>query len=380
MANLNVQNRQNSFKVDTRFLASASNDLLTIYPSRYNKHGRPQFSFIFSTVSSFPRNGAQAFNDSLTILNFSTGAITGGDEVSPDFAGAALTTGNGRLAIVSISDSDVLTVTYGTIKSSSLVRSDFDNFNFPLLLNSLPLYAVLLVNSGYGVQIESVADLRPDFSNGLDAEDVGFTNSDNNQMALSLSEYLASDATIGQNQLQIRGTRLKAGDQISITSDTASSTAVVDSVQKNYPNPDVVTLTANLGASFTTASSSRVTFSSYKNLRQAFASTSRIIYDSGWVSASTGTQIDVNHNLGRNLFTYRIDVYFNTTRSMNGARRLTQFAEAGLTQTYGVGVKMNFNSTTLKFGNTAIFFTLNNSGDILSTVTNGYFRAIAVLN
>lgn len=379
MANLNVQNFQNSVTGDLRFKGDYNGNVFSLYPSRYTSNGRQKFSFVASTVSKFPRDSLGAYNEGMTTLNFTTGVIAGADQTSPDFTPVVPTSGNGIVAVLCISTADVLAVYYGTVKTFAAAEMDFDSNVFPSVPSDMiPLYAFLIRNGGV---ISSVGDIRPDFSNAVfGTDDVLFTTPTNSQVDFRFMEYLSATTPISTNTLSIWGTKLKANDAITILSTAGSFSTTVQSVSYGFNAADTVTLQANVPIAFTVANSSHVVLSSYLTLRQAVSSRSRLLYDSGWNSASVGSGTTLTHNMARSPFTYTVIVYFNTSQTMQGARVLHQSADTGLTQTYGVQVRLNSNSFTLKFGSSHIYPILDGTGHLSSTVTSGYFRAIVVAN
>jgi hypothetical protein len=380
MANLSVLNRTNSVNRDLRFYAQFLGSVLTLYPSRYTHGSRQRFSFLSDVISQFPRNSFGQFNDSLTEIDFASGLISGGDQQSPAFSPVLPSSGNAVVVVVAVSITDVLSVSYGSVKSIALAEADMANNAFPAT-TQIPLYALLLSNSGSGVVISSMADLKPDFVSGpFDSEHVLFKNSTNVQTNFQLLEYLASDASLNSNSLSIWNTRLKANDAITVLSTAGSTSANVVSVAPGYNAPDTVTVDTSLPMAFTVANLSRVTLATYTNLRQVSASRSEILYDSGWNAISTSADVDLTHNLSRNIYTYSVLVYCNLTKSMQGARLLHQWSDNGLTQTYGVQVRLNLNAFHLHFGSSYLYPILDSSGNISSTVTSGFYRAIVVAN
>jgi hypothetical protein len=200
MANLKIQNRQNYSKIDTRFLGYFEGSNFYIYPSRYIKDQRTQFSHVGDKVSKFPRNSSNEFHDQITLLNFITGDIDG-DEASANFSPVTLTTNQGVIATILIDSEDLLYVSYDTVKSIQSATSDFNSFSISPYYN-MPLYSVLLVNTGTGAKIIDLLDLRPDFVLGLDTEKLHFTNQNNEEYEINFLEYLSNSAVSGQNQIQ----------------------------------------------------------------------------------------------------------------------------------------------------------------------------------
>jgi hypothetical protein len=379
MANLKIQNRQNSSKIDTRFLGYYEGSVFYLHPSRYVKNSRLEFGYVGDTISKFPRSFLNEYQDLITSLDFSTGVIDGGDEISPDFLIPSMSSGEGVIAIISINTQDLLSVVYENVKTIELATVDFNSFNFSKPYN-MPLYCVLIVNRGLGYKIETFHDLRPDFVLGLDTETLQFTNDNNNEYRIQFLEYLSDSALDEQNQIKIRNTNLQAGDSITLFSKNTSENLVVENIQKRSPLSDIITFSSNLQNAYDLSDLPRVIMNEYSNLRQALESKSKILYDSGWVASSTSQTVNIVHNLNRNIFTYNFLVYFNSVESMEGSRLLTQYADTGLSQTYGVNIKMNFDNVTLKFGNNSLYHILDSSGDVLSSVSSGYYRAVAVLN
>jgi hypothetical protein len=379
MANLKIQNRQNSSKVDTRFLGYSEGSVFYLHPSRYVKNSRIEFGYVGDNISKFPRNTLNEYQDLITSLDFSTGVIDGGDEISSDFLVPNMSSGEGVVAVISINTQDLLSVVYENVKTIELATVDFDSINFSKPYN-MPLYSVLIVNRGSGYKIESFHDLRPDFVLGLDTETLHFTNDNNEEYRIQFLEYLSESSLAGQNQINIRNTNLQAGDSVTLFSKINSENLVVENIQKRSPLPDIITFSSNLQNAYDLSDLPRVRMNEYSNLRQALESKSKILYDSGWVAASTSQTVNIVHNLNRNIFTYHFLIYFNSVESMEGARLLTQYADTSLSQTYGVNIKMNFDNVTLKFGNNSLYHILDSSGDVLSSVSNGYYRAVAVLN
>lgn len=376
MANLNIQNRQNAVQRDLRFFGSASGASFTLYPSRYSKYTKVYYTLLSNTLSLFPRTSGQAFNDGLTTLNFLTGTISGADQISPDFTAPSIGIGNAVIGLISVNSSDVLKITFGTVKSIASAQGDWANNAFPLSRDAVPLWGVLITNLSGTVSITNVADLRPDFA-AITYSTKDLVISSNTQFNYKLQEYLDSNALSGASTLAIRSTNLQTNDLITLTSATGSQNLTVTGVTKSLP-VDSVSVSPVLNQNFNVADNAQVLISTYANFSQAAVSRGRILYDSNWQSVSVNASQVLSHGLGLNTLTYSFLVFGNTTQTMDGARLLHQWADGGLTQTYGVQITMSFTTATFKFGNTALYQTFNASGQVLGSIVTGFFRAIAV--
>lgn len=103
-------------KSDTRLQSyRSSNQLAGVKPSQTTGTVPKLFTYISRNVASlFPRTSG-VFVAADTYLNFQTGALTGGDTTSPSFSPSIPTAGNSIVALVSLSASDTLSVSFGTI-------------------------------------------------------------------------------------------------------------------------------------------------------------------------------------------------------------------------------------------------------------------------
>lgn len=89
--------------------------VLGIKPSQTSGSQVKLFSFPGKTTPSiFPKTSGGLYNDTDTFLDFVTGAITGGDQVSADFTPTIPTGSNSIVATVFLATADTLSVQYGT--------------------------------------------------------------------------------------------------------------------------------------------------------------------------------------------------------------------------------------------------------------------------
>lgn len=104
-------------------------DTIGIKPSQSRGYGSPVGLVYLSatTASKFPRDGSDNFNNADTFLNFTTGAITGGDAVSLDFTPSMPTAGNSIVACVSLSVDDELSVRFGTVGTLTQCLNGVEN-------------------------------------------------------------------------------------------------------------------------------------------------------------------------------------------------------------------------------------------------------------
>lgn len=237
MASLNIQNRNNLVKRGLQFLAQFSGLTLTIYPSRYTVTNRTYYSFLNEVISQFPRNISQQFNDAVTTLNFSTGMISGGDQVSPVFVPPTIPSGDAVIAVVSVSTNDVLSVTFSNVLSIAQTTTNFNNNILPLTKVNVPLWGLLIYNGA----IQQLADLRPDFSSAVfKYNDINLLS--NTQTWFKMNEYLIADAPASSTSLQIRNSLMDSNTAISIISAEGTETATVLNVVRGGQN-DIQTLT-----------------------------------------------------------------------------------------------------------------------------------------
>lgn len=108
--------QQNFGKYDDRLRPYVSSvGVLGIKPSQLEPPLARQFSYTKGTrISIFPKASGGTYNPLDTLVNFSTGTITGGDEVSADFSPTIPSAGNAINATVSIGTNDTLSISYGT--------------------------------------------------------------------------------------------------------------------------------------------------------------------------------------------------------------------------------------------------------------------------
>lgn len=93
----------------------STNKVLGIKPSQLQAPFAKVFSFVSKAAPSiFPKDSGGDYNPADTFLNFESGAITGGDEVTPDFIPTIPTAGNAIVATVGILSDDTISVVYGT--------------------------------------------------------------------------------------------------------------------------------------------------------------------------------------------------------------------------------------------------------------------------
>lgn len=106
----------NTQKEDQRFKPSrTSATTISIKPSQLKDNKVRAFSYgLTNRPSIFPKTGGGLYNHADTVLNFSDGKITGGDQVSPDFTPVVPASGQAVVACVSLTSNDELVVSFGT--------------------------------------------------------------------------------------------------------------------------------------------------------------------------------------------------------------------------------------------------------------------------
>lgn len=106
----------NTQKEDQRLKPSrTSATTISIKPSQIKDNKVRAFSYgLTNRPSIFPKTGGGLYNHADTVLNFSDGKITGGDQVSPDFTPVIPASGQAVVACVSLTSNDELVVSYGT--------------------------------------------------------------------------------------------------------------------------------------------------------------------------------------------------------------------------------------------------------------------------
>lgn len=110
--------QQDQAKYDDRLRPYlVSNTVLGILPSQLEAPFSRVFSYVNkSQPSIFPKNSGGDYNGAagVTLLNFTTGVISGADEVSVNFTPQIPTAGNAIVATVGLRSDDTLAVSYGT--------------------------------------------------------------------------------------------------------------------------------------------------------------------------------------------------------------------------------------------------------------------------
>lgn len=115
--------------------------------------------------SKFPKDSGGDFNPEDTFLNWTTGAITGGDEVSADFTPTIPSSGEFIWALIALLSDDTLTVSYGTAGTRAECINGLRNQetagagSLPTATGFLVAY-VLLSSNGSAILDNEVYDAR----------------------------------------------------------------------------------------------------------------------------------------------------------------------------------------------------------------------------
>jgi hypothetical protein len=377
--NIQILNLENSFKKDLRMYAQFSGSSVFIYPSRANSSGKNLYT-IFSgeSFSKFPRNSSESFVNQVTQIDFSTGSV--GDGVSSSFTPISPSVGQAVIGVIAIDRNDRIFIRNNSAQSISSADFDFQNAAFPVQKGRIPLYGFMVSNESGVSKVAKIFDLRPDFNNvPFDTADVVYTNTDNFSIGSVFREYLYADAVAAQNQITIRSTKLKRGDSISIiSSTTVAQVRTVLSV--SYGDVfDTITLDQNLTSPVTVQNCAAITINTFSDASQVFnGGYGKVLFDFGWRSCSSGLAETLTHNLSLPLGTYYPVLYFNSTRTMNGAKTLCAFNYSATS----VGVQLILTSTTtvVRFASNGIYPTLNSSGQVTGFQTTGFYRLIILGN
>lgn len=380
--NLLIQNLSNSFKSDLRFFAQASGSNIILYPSRSNNSGRTLYSILSGeTFSKFPRNSSENFVNQVTTINFLAGTV--GDGVSSSFTPINPTLGQAIIGVVAIDRNDRIFIRNNSSQSIATASFDFDNAAFPVQKGRVPLYGFMISNQSGTVRVSRLCDLRPDLNNvPFDTADVSYTNTENFSVGSVFREYLQDDALSGQAQIRVRSTKLKRGDSISIVS-SSSSAQVRTVLSVSYGDAfDTVTLDQNLSSSVTVQNSAAIIINTFSDLSQVFnAGDGKVLHDFGWRACSSSLTETLTHNLTMPLGTYFPVLYFNSSRSMVGAKTLSSFAYTSPSST-AVGVQLRLTSTTVvvRFASGGIYPNLNSTGQNTGFQTSGFYRLMILGN
>lgn len=109
--------QQDAGKYDDRLRPyRVSNSIIGIKPSQLESPFARVFSYVNKALPSiFPKDSGGDYNGGAgdTFLNFTTGAITGADEISSDFAPVIPSSGTSLVATVSMAPNDELQVVFG---------------------------------------------------------------------------------------------------------------------------------------------------------------------------------------------------------------------------------------------------------------------------
>lgn len=148
---------------DNRLLPMAVDvDLVAVKPSQTFGQSPQKFTFIGKNQPSiFPKDGTGAFNPNDTLLNFQTGAISGGDAASPAFAPTIPGAGQSIVATVALKPNNTLLVSYGTAGTSAQCLAAIQNQTYAgagSLAAVSPFFkiAYVVVSSTDGVNVSAV--------------------------------------------------------------------------------------------------------------------------------------------------------------------------------------------------------------------------------
>lgn len=379
--NIVIQNLSNSLKKDLRLFAQISGFRVFIYPSRSSNSGKNLYTILSGdSFSKFPRSISEEFTNVVTEIDFSAGTIS--DGVSADFTAINPSLGQAVIGIISIDKNDRLYIRNNSSQSIASAEFDFQNGLFPVQKNRVPLYGFLISNTSGTVKVASICDLRPDLNNiPFDTGDVSYTNTENLAVGSVFREYLHDDSSLAQPQIKIRSTKLKRGDSVSLRSDT--TTAQVRTVLSvEYGDVfDLITLDQNLTSTVTVANNACVVLSTFSDLSQVFSAASgKILHDFGWRSCSTGFSETLTHNLYLPLGTYFPVIYFNSTKSMSSAKKLSCFSYSSFITSIGVQINITPTTTEVRFATAGIHPNLNSSGQVTGFQTSGFYRLMILGN
>lgn len=379
--NIRIENLSNSFKADLRLFAQKSASSILLYPSRSKNSDKVLYSILSGdTFSKFPRNSSEEFVDQVTTIDFSSGTVS--DGVSSSFTVISPSLGQAVIGVIAIDKNDRIFIRNNSSQTIASADFDFENALFPVQKGRIPLYGFMISNPSGTVRVDKICDLRPDLNNvPFDTADVSYTNTDNLSIGSVFREYLQDDASSAQNQIKITSTKLKRGDSISLVSSTTSA-QVRTVLSVSYGSSfDLVTLDQNLSSSVTVQNSACVLINSFADLSQVFnAGSGKIIQDFGWRSCSSGLAETLTHNLYLPLGTYFPVLYFNSSRSMNQAKILSNFAYSSYTTTVGVQLKLTQTTVSVRFANSGIYPNLNSSGQNTGFQTSGFYRLMILGN
>lgn len=147
---------------------------VTIQPSQKLGKGQRAFSYgAKGSPSIYPKDSGGLFTNTDSILNFITGAITGGDDKSDDFTPTVPTSGNSITAVVLLTANDTIQVVYGTQGTRAQCLTAIKNQTFGTAAGNLPYapmgyklaYVVVTSISGSLADIE-VMDIRGNHKSG----------------------------------------------------------------------------------------------------------------------------------------------------------------------------------------------------------------------
>lgn len=170
----NFQQQQSKYDDRCRPYASSSNTL-GIKPSQLfeaNGQGRA-FTYVASSVASrFPQSSANVISSSDATLNFQTGVVAGGDNITPDFTPQIPTAGNCIVAAVALNANDTLNIQFGVVGTRAQCFAAIYNQtqgggagSIVAPTNSYPIaYVVLSSKDGSTITELDVMDARTPFA------------------------------------------------------------------------------------------------------------------------------------------------------------------------------------------------------------------------
>jgi hypothetical protein len=168
--------QQSQARFDDRLRPFVStNQILGIKPSQlFEADGFNRgFTYVSSSVASrFPQNGASQITDADTLVNFQSGAVTGGDAITPDFTPTIPSAGNCIVAAVSLNTNDTLNIQYGVTGTRAQCFAAVYNQtqgggagSIVAPTNSMPIcYAMLSSKDGSNITELELLDARTPFA------------------------------------------------------------------------------------------------------------------------------------------------------------------------------------------------------------------------
>lgn len=380
MANIRLNNTTNSLNVENgiypiQFLLNGQS--VDIFSQRAEK----ALFFENGAMSNFPADVSGNYVGGKVSVNFQTGAVSGADAYSGNFAPIIPSANNYRLATVYIDRDNRLRVSY-SLNNFASYSTLFDGFvsGSRTAFGALPegiiqLFSVILTSTN-GTTVSNLLDANffsrvPNFGALLRMKDVRHTDTNFDRV-----EYLSADAFSGDGSVKVKKTLMKVGEAFVLERQVGTNIlpeykTVTNIVYGAVYDEVFFTPVVIYDNTLDLAPRIRKVASDLSSAMGGYEQ--NVVYDSGWIFVSSGSSGALFHTLNRT-FNGLAVVYFSPTIASSNIR-LIPHGYISTTNQVGVWVSQEgsgHNSISYEVGRNGVYF--DYEANVLRTT--GYIRIV----